>query len=429
MTRLLLTALTGLVALLATPAAAAPPEGTPNAFYVAAAGAPTLVVGTLGDDISDHSVRTQVAIIATLFPHARIVDDTAVIAALDAGEGWPPHAVLYGGPHVNAVTARIADGLPLQLTAGRLVLGGRSFDGPAYQLIAAIPRSDDHPELLLYAGTGRPGVTEINSVHHGGEPILVTDAFGRLVTGRWTRVDGAAAARLDTPAPRVAWRSVVRELAGSRARAAIRVHFADLYPAEEDEDALVTACVHGLQRAVTRLHLAAPRDVDVYVYPGHGAKRTLTGDGGDGHAVVAMGVLHVNRGDQSPAGHAALEGLIAHEGTHVLAHAAWGAAGTPLMGEGLAVWVSGRYGGKTLSVWGASPPAWPPVEALLGAGFRRLPERVTYPMSGLLVGAAVDQVGLEKVRRHLYGALPGEWKAACERAGTTSAALEAALPR
>lgn len=175
-----------------------------------------------------------------------------------------------------------------------------------------------------------------------------------------------------------------------------------------------------------KLGIEAPPDLDVMLHPSHTVKEKLTGFAGDGHAVPYARALHVVKFAPEPGG--ALERLVAHEGTHLLAHEAWGPPGTPFLGEGLAVWVSGQYGGKPLASFetkGKTPPA----RALLGPDFRRVPEAETYPRAGLFVDAAVREIGLPKVRDHLYGATPATWDAACEAAGTTHEKLEAAQPR
>jgi hypothetical protein len=148
----------------------------------------------------------------------------------------------------------------------------------------------------------------------------------------------------------------------------------------------------------------------------------LTGNEGDGHAVPMARTLHVLRNDPS-----GLERLLAHEATHVLAYEGWGPAGTVLLGEGLAVHVSGQYGGTTLDEWALRLDATPSITELLGPSFRKRPEAETYPVAGLLVGAAIEQVGIDRVRAHLYGATAQGWAEACERAGTSADALAEAL--
>ena len=408
---------------------AAPPAGTtPNQFY--ARGTPTFIRGTLGHDRADRDIAGQIEQVRPLFPGAPVVDDIAIDVAAGPA-AWPPRPVLYGGPHAHHLVAALGRALPLTLERGRLVLGGVSFEGDDIRLIAVIPaRARDaagpgHPEFLLHAGTGDPGIAEINAIRHGGDPILVADGFGPLATGTWRADgDGGLTAVLSPRRPRIAWRPVDRTapVAGGGRAARVRVLFpAQLAPAP-DEAANVAACARGAAAAATRLDLADPPPLSIYLYPDRRSKQSLTGDAGDGHAVPAAGALHVVAGP-------GLEPLVAHEATHVVAHASWGPAGSALLGEGLAVWVSGQYGGVSLADWRARLGGAPRLADLLGPGFRRLPEPQTYPVAGLLVQAAIDRVGLAAVRDHLYGATAGEWDRACARAGTSPRELEEALAR
>ncbi|HLT38012.1 MAG TPA: hypothetical protein VK034_17120, partial [Enhygromyxa sp.] len=135
--------------------------------------------------------------------------------------------------------------------------------------------------------------------------------------------------------------------------------------------------------------------------------------------------LHMLRFEPTPGG--AFERVIIHEATHVLTHHAWGPAGTPLFGEGVAVYISGEYGGTKLDEWAKRLDAAPPITELLGPGFRSRPETEMYPIAGLLVAAAVERIGLDGVREHLFGATSQSWSEACERAGIDDDALAAAL--
>jgi hypothetical protein len=180
--------------------AAAGAETTPNRFLRGAT--PTFVVGTRGDALADRIVAGQVELVrGMLFPEARVVADTAI-----AAEGWPARPVLYGGPHVNAALAALE--LPFLLGPGRLEIAGRVFEGDGFALIAVVPAGARHPELLVFAGTGTPGVAEINSGIGGDEPVVVADAFGWLA--------GGDLRQLSAPARRIAWREVER--GGARVR-------------------------------------------------------------------------------------------------------------------------------------------------------------------------------------------------------------------
>ncbi len=376
-------------------------SGSINAFF--AHGPPTFILGTAGDDLADRGVANQVAMIHDLaFPTAPVVLDTAVDPA-----HWPANPVVYGGPHVNALVASVS--LPFTLAPGHLEIGGQTFAGDEHQLIAVVPADRQHPEFLLYAGTGTPGISEINSHSGGPTQIVIKDRFGILETGAWK--DGRAV--LDAPSRRIAWRGVER--------GDVSLRFPDSLAASPDEPAQIDAAMRGLATAGAAIGDLAPPRLAVYVYPDRRSKQTLTGDGGDGHAVAEASALHVLA--VAPRD---LEYLVAHEGTHVRAYHAWGPAGTPLVGEGLAVWAAGFYARRSLADW-AHELHDPPSIALLLAGFRKLPEPVAYTTGGLLVEVAVELVGRDAVRTHLYPATAATWAEACRAAGTTPEALQAAL--
>lgn len=411
-----------------------PSAATPNDFFKR--GTPTFIVGTAGDDRADRAIRAQAVMIRDLlFPAAKIIDDSAV----DVAKGpmaWPANPVVYGGPRVNHVLAKLGASLPFRMERGKLTVGDQMFEGDEYRLIALVPAraaSKDglgNPEFLLYAGTGSPGVVEINAVRNGGEPILIADSFGRLLAGGWQKQgDGTMVATFPQPrARRIAWRTVDRELKENVPAQPLKVHmrFPQQLPAANDEDQVIQTCLRGLEQAAQKLDGVGSADLSIYVYPDLGSIASLTGQRGDGHAVVEARVLHVVRSNPDAGG--GFERLLAHEGTHVFAYDTWGPAGTSLLGEGLAVWASGAYGGVLLSDWKkrVQPPV-PPVANLLGKQFRQMPENQSYPLGGILVEAAVDKLGVAKVRQHLFGATASTWEAACKDAGTTPQDLEAAF--
>lgn len=397
------------------------PEGapfraiSPNAFADEAK--PTFVVGTLGDDQVDARIRGQAELVRQLFfPAAPLLNDAAV-----KPDAPPPQLIVYGGANVNSLTAALAPGLPFELSADHLRIGSLDLTGDAWQLITVVPERTGehaHPELLFYGGTGRVGgVAEINAVGSGNESILVADAFGPYVVGRWVaNDDGSVRPVLDHPAPRIKWREVAGTLA-------IHRFPADL-GAGPHEAELIQAAERGLATTVAALGLTAPTPIAIYTYPDVRSKQALTGKAGDGHAAIAARALHIV-GRPDPA---AIEHLVAHEATHVLAYDAIGAPGSPLFGEGVAVWVAGQYGGGTLDEWRAHlPPKLPTVGDLIGPAFRKLPEREAYPLAGILVSVAVERVGRDPFFAHLYGATAATWADACKRAGTSAADLEAAF--
>lgn len=396
---------------------------TPNALL--GTGVPTLIVGTLGDERADRMIATQAALLRSVLPGARIVADTSIDVAAGPA-AWPATPVLYGGAHMNAVIAALAPSLPLVVDAERVAVGGVELRAHGDRVIAAIPaRAADasgpgYPAFVLYAGTGTPGVVEINGLRHGGESILLADAFGRLRTGRWIAgADGTAVGQLDAAVERIAWRTLERTVG----TATIRVAMPASGPPRDDDEAIADAVARGVATAGARLSLTAPPALTIYVHADRRRKEAITGEAGDGHALAAARALHVVR---FPAPQ--LERLLVHEATHALVGDAWGPAGTPALGEGLAVWVADGYRGERLDVWAARMPSLSPAADLLPPrGFRSRPEAESYPLAGMLVEAAVAQVGLAGVRDHLYAATADDWDAACERAGTTTARLDAAV--
>jgi hypothetical protein len=356
-------------------------------------GPPTFIVGTAGDDAADRAIRAQASMIRDLlFPDAPILADTEIDR-----RAWPANPVIYGGPHVNALVAALA--LPATFAPGTLTLGGETYEGGDIQLVAVFPATAQHPELLLFAGTGTPGTGEINSVSSGPDAIQINDAFGKLATGTYTN----GAPRMQPRARRIAWRTITRPTA--------TIAFPHQLAPAPDEPATVAAIERGLTTARDRLELTTLPPLTVYVYPDARSKQSLTGNSGHGHASVESGALHVLAVAPEQ-----LEHLVAHEGTHAIAFRAWGATGTPLLGEGLAIWVAGGYQGRALADWATEVAGRASIDDLLFR-FRRLPENVAYPLAGLLVERAVAAIGLATLRDHLYGAPARDFAAACAAAG------------
>ncbi len=383
---------------------------TVNDFF--GAGAPSFVVGTRGDERSDRIVDTQVRLIqGFVTPSTKLVDSSITLAEVG---GWPDRPVLYGGSHINTIMHELKDELPLSISAGELRIAGTSFKGPGFQLVTVVPASASHPEFALFAGTGTPGVAEINAIDSGAHSIVIADSFGTLHTGIWKLDDNAKlVAFLNRSARRIGWRHV-------KAKAA-SIAFAESLPAREDEAKLIEDCEKGLSTTIAKLGIKTPKPVTIFVSPDQRSKLSLTGKGGQGHAVPEFQVLHVvAMGDGS------LEGLVAHEATHLLAYAAFGQAGTALLGEGIAVWASGSYADTPIAGFASALGTPLDLQGLLGAAFRKLPEREAYMHGGLLVQAAVKLVGIAKVGEHLLGADQEGWTEACAAAGTSAEALQAA---
>jgi hypothetical protein len=403
----------------ASAAGAATTPDTINA-WIARPGSATVVRGTAGDDASDRAIAAQAALIAPIVG-AETVDDTSIDAARGAA-AWPAKPILYGGPHVNAALARLT--LPFELSPGKLVLGGETFTGDEYLLMTVVPGGSTHPDFLLYAGTGTPGIAEINGITHGSEQILIVDTFGRLVAGQWERQGGALVAKLGERARRVPWRTVEEKLSGTGGQSGVvRFQFVEQVPKRDDERAIIDAGMRGFRQVVDKLRIEAPISFSVYVHPDRRSKKSLTGNEGDGHAMIAARALHTIAGPN-------LESHFAHEGTHLLAYAAWGATASPLLGEGLAVWVSGKYALKPIDDYRAELAKGRRstiLDLLHPKAFRSVPEQASYPLAGLLFDALVTTVGADKVREHLLGATHVTWAEACQRAGTSPEALEKAL--
>ncbi len=408
------------LALLHAPAARADEPANPNELF--AAGTPTFVLGTAGDARADAEIEAQARSIRDLlFPAATCVADTSIDPA-KGPEAWPKNPVLYGGPHVNALLSRLSTSLPFEMAPGRLRIGDRTFEGDEYRLIALIPArpNDDqgpgHPAFVLYAGAGTPGTANINAVRHGSDPIVIGDRFGPLVAGKWTAGSGGRLeASFEAERPRIRWRA-------TEVSPALRVERPGVVKPTAAEQAENEACLRALERVKKMLNLAEIAPLTIHVYPDHNSKQSLT-LGGDGHADVASRTLHVVAFDAAKEG--PLEGLVAHEATHVLATDAFGMPGSALLGEGLAVWVAGRYGGKTLAAHRGSLAPLAPVADLLGR--HGLEESVAYPAGGLLVEALVALVGLEKTTKHLLPATAATWEEACTCAGTTTEEVEKAF--
>jgi hypothetical protein len=123
-------------------------------------------------------------------------------------------------------------------------------------------------------------------------------------------------------------------------------------------------------------------------YPDLDAKEEYTGT--RGNAIVIGGEVH------------SIWATDRHEVVHVLAPA-WGDP-PALLGEGLAVYISGAWQGQPVRAAAAAVRA-PPLGAILETGaFRALPDEVSYPVAGAFVEWIVAAHGKEALRR-LYGAL------------------------
>lgn len=394
---------------------------------------PSFVVGTLGDDRADRGITAQVELVrGLLFPKAAVVLDES----FDPGAGpsaWPATPILYGGGHLNAVLAGLGDCLPFSVSSEAIEIAGEQYVGDEYRLIALVPSiaptetCPGSPQFLLYAGAGTPGVTEINATPDGNFGFVVVDRFGLRDAGRWDRdADGSPVAKITQRALRKPWRES-RVQDGGRVEPVLIVQRLQVVTQSDSERAEDLAVLRGVRKAEAALGLASTAPLTVYVYPDAQTKALIT-RAGDGHADQASRTLHVLAVDAGVDG--ALERLCAHEAVHILATDAFGVAGSPLWGEGLAVWAAGHYGGRSLQEWRLDPPR---VEAgiveLCGAGFARLPERSSYPVAGLLVADLIHEHGLEAFLEHLYPAGPPGLEAALASLELRTDNLDAILRR
>lgn len=398
----------------------APLQGkSPQAYF--SGGTPTFVVGTTGSEACTRANRGQVRFLAgSFFPDAKVVDDKDV-----DDEAWPEHAVLYGAPHCHGLLEDLA--LPFTMSEHALQIGGRTYNGPGVQLVTVLPaREGDggHPEFLLYAGTGQHGTAEINALGATNQVIAVGDAHGLRATGRWVRDEaGRTVAELGKDARRVEWRTRETKVDTPSGPIEITAKFVAFVDPAKDEDEVIAAVERGVGTLVTRGGLKGPAKLDVYVYPDVRSKQSLTGKLGDGHATPAAHALHIVADAPRVPN---LPPLVAHETTHVLLRAQWGAPGTALLGEGIAVWVAGQYAGTEVADLTAKTKMRP-VPDLLGKGSFETDEADRYAFGALLADVAIETVGLQKTIAHLYPATPATWADACKAAGTSAEALEAAL--
>lgn len=395
------------------------------------AGTPTFVLGTRGDDAADRAIRAQVHFVQeVLFPKADLVDDASLSVA-DGPSGWPDRPVLYGGAHLNEALAIAADCLPFAVGDGVIEIAGERYEGDEFRLIALVPASAQRedcpgtPQFALYAGAGTPGITEINATPDEGYGWLVADRFGLRDAGGWTTgEDGLRRAECTHRALRKPWRTR-RVSAGEGSRPEVLVARLESVPSaaiEQDED---RAILRGVRRARGKLGIEDADPITVHVYPDAETKSRIT-RGGDGHADPASRTLHVRAFSAEEGG--ALERLIAHEATHVLANEAFGPPGSALWGEGLAVWVAGGYGGRPLLELRRDPPrVLAGVERLSGSTFRVTPERKSYPIAGLLVDDLVHEYGLDAFLEHLWPAGPDALERGCEALGITVERLDTLL--
>ena len=419
--------------LLLIAAATSLPGDSKTAGEFLSGGDPTFVLATQGDDATDRLVAQQVGFVQNLlFPKAEVVPDTSIDVSAGVS-AWPDRPVVYGGSHLNGALAELAACLPFTISAGELEIAGEHYTGDEFRLIALVPAQAaregcaSSPQFLLYAGAGTPGVTEINATPDGGYGFAVIDRFGLRDGGVWELdKDGKSVAKVTFQALRKPWRAS-RVTEGDAVEAALIVHrmqAAAFYDAEGGQDATL---LRGVQTSAQRLGIKEAAPLEVYLYADAATKASIT-RAGDGHADHASRTLHLVALDFATGG--PLESLCAHEATHILATEHYGAPGSGLWGEGLAVWVAGQYGGKSLQEWRLKPPTLAPgIQLLLGPTFARTAERSSYPVAGLIVDDLIRDHGFEAFMQHIYPAGPGDIESACAKLGIKIDSLDAKLRR
>lgn len=104
-------------------------------------------------------------------------------AELTAEEARGANLVLFGTPRTNAVLARIADRLPVEIGDHRYTILGRSFAGPNLGLVLCYPNPEQPDRyVLVYAGELYGRRLAVNHKHDMLPDFLIFDAT-RFTTG------------------------------------------------------------------------------------------------------------------------------------------------------------------------------------------------------------------------------------------------------
>lgn len=83
--------------------------------------------------------------------------------------------VLYGTPASNALFAKLAPKLPVQVEKGAVIVDGERFEG-ARRLIAAVPNPEKPAwPIVIYTATDDAIIPDINSIFHGPTGFVVGD--------------------------------------------------------------------------------------------------------------------------------------------------------------------------------------------------------------------------------------------------------------
>ncbi len=267
------------------------------------------------------------------------------------------------------------------------------------------------------------------AIRIGGYPVVGTEAL--LGTRDWQPVErllrapaGAATAVVGCflSCSGTAWFDAV----SFRAQAAIpwkRQESARFRYFFEARETLSPAVMRGNDRNLERLEkllgITHPEKIDYYKYASGARKGAITGNEGNAH-VEGSEIHTIFWSDR-------------HEVVHVLANHGLGENTIALLGEGLAVHLSGAWHGRPVHVAARrlrTRERLLPLEDLIEtADFRSKPDDVTYPQSGSLVGFLIERHGIERFKR-LYVLPEGKPAATTfpdrlrEVYGTTVAELE-----
>ncbi|MCB9797395.1 MAG: hypothetical protein H6741_32295, partial [Alphaproteobacteria bacterium] len=147
--------------------------------------------------------------------------------------------------------------------------------------------------------------------------------------------------------------------------------------------------------ALARLEVEAlDQPIAAYWYETNALKGEVTGNSGNAHANSQNVEAHHVYNTELDAGGP-------HEDVHVIAWHRIGDTNYALMGEGLAVWVTGPWWGEPLEDHVSGYKArgvLPSLEALI-TDFWSMPDGVTYPTAGHFVGWLAEGWGVDVVKR------------------------------
>ena len=171
-------------------------------------------------------------------------------------------------------------------------------------------------------------------------------------------------------------------------------HYEPGSAAERDSSALSTAQTRDYAHVLASLEVAAvDYPIQTFYYPDSETKERVTGDPGNAHSNPLNYEVHAIYSDQ-------LQATGPHEDVHVVAWHQIGEAGGELLGEGLAVHVTGPWWGQTLESIASAHKAsgtLPYLETLI-SDFWSVNQQVSYPISGHFVRYLLQTHGLDTVK-------------------------------